>query len=398
MLFWGATKAEIKRSLPGDDLVPNPTYTETRAITINACPEEVWRWLVQIGFRRAGWYSYDFLEAAAGAGDFAEGHSASYVHPELQTLVPGDVILMSPWTGYQVAEVNPGRALVLSSTGFAGALMPRSTWVFVLEPDGGRTRLLVRGRSEPNPRDPVEWGFNHLIEAPHFIMERRMLLGLKERAERAAASSRGRLIDRVTDDVRFRDCIEVTVKALAPAIFEALKGVTAADMPVASLLGSVRYLPGRLLGHHPIEVKQGSFMEGLQQGGFIQLGEDSGREVVFGGAGKYHQLLDQEPRPFRDPAEFEAFTDPDYQKLVIAIRVEPTGTEGLNRLVMEHRTHALSEASARKFAPYWRLIKPLGGFAGKQLLLATKHRAEKAGFTSELRPATPGEAATRHDD
>jgi hypothetical protein len=200
--------------------------------------------------------------------------------------------------------------------------------------------------------------------------------------ERDLAPATHKPIDEVTDDVRFRDTIEVTVRASAPQIFAALNKVTLTDMPIARLLGTVRYLPGRLLGHPPIQADEGSFVEGLKQGGFIQLRKEAGREMVFGGAAKYHQLLDQQPRPFRDPAEFDAFTDPDYQKLVIAMRVEPAGTQSLNRLIMEHRTHALSDASARKFARYWRLIKPVGGFTGKQLLLATKRRAEKAAVGS----------------
>jgi len=70
MLNWGASSAEMIKPLPGDDLVLNPTKTQTRAITINASPDEIWPWLVQIGYQRGGWYSYDILEAAAGAGEF----------------------------------------------------------------------------------------------------------------------------------------------------------------------------------------------------------------------------------------------------------------------------------------------------------------------------------------
>jgi len=185
MLSWGAAPGEIVKSLPGDDIVVNPTKTQTRAITIKATPEEVWPWLVQIGYQRGGWYSYDALEAAAGAGDFLEGHSASRVHPELQDLEPGLLIRISPWTAYRVDSVDKPRALVLVADPVPGGLMPASSWTFVLEPIAEGTRLLVRARSAPDARNYVAWAFDHLVEAPHFIMERRMMLGIKQRAEKA---------------------------------------------------------------------------------------------------------------------------------------------------------------------------------------------------------------------
>ncbi|MBZ4420241.1 hypothetical protein [Myxococcus sp. RHSTA-1-4] len=188
MLYWGANPAEVTRALPGDGIVPNPVGGSTRAITIDARPEDVWPWLVQIGFRRAGWYSYDLLEQAAGAGQFVEGHSAEHILPRFQDLKVGDIIPMSRWTGMQVAELVPARALVLRSV-IEEEAPPWgvSSWAFVLEPIGGRkTRLLVRGRSGGDPR---RWGMRalgQLIEFPHFVMERKMMLGLKKRAEKAA--------------------------------------------------------------------------------------------------------------------------------------------------------------------------------------------------------------------
>jgi hypothetical protein len=186
MLTWGATTEELTRPLPGDDLIANPTKSQTRAITINATPEQVWPWLVQLGYQRGGWYSYDALEAAAGAGDFIEGRSADRIHLELQTLKPDDLIRMSPWTAYRVDTIDPPRALVLAADAYPGAMMSASSWAFILEPVPQGTRLLVRGRSQPDPRNDLAWAFEHLLEAPHFIMERRMLLGIKQRAERAA--------------------------------------------------------------------------------------------------------------------------------------------------------------------------------------------------------------------
>jgi hypothetical protein len=380
MLFWGATREEILEELPGDEIVANPTKSQTRAITIDAAPDEVWRWLVQIGYGRGGWYSYDALEAAAGAGDFVEGHSATRIHPELQEVRTGDVIRMSPWTGHVVASSWPGKALVLRSEGMEGGLMPKSTWAMVLRRAGeNRTRLLIRDRTEVSPHDFAASLLDHLIEAPHSIMERRMMLGLKQRAEQVARCTPGaNLIDGIIADRRFSDTIAVTVNAPAQAIFDAFGAVTVEDMPLANILGTLRYLPGKLTGHaQPAAAKGASFAEGLEQGGWVKLAEDPGREQVFGGAGKYHQVLDQEPRPFRSAADFFAFDDPQYQKLAISVRVEAGEKPGENRLVLEHRTHALSENARKGFARYWRVIKPTGAFVSRQLLLAAKHRAER---------------------
>jgi hypothetical protein len=108
----------------------------------------------------------------------------------------------------------------------------------------------------------------------------------------------------------------------------------------------------------------------------VILEEEHEREIVFGSAGKYHQLTDQEPRLFETAEQFLTFDDPRFQQLVMSLRVEPTATPGRNRLVLEHRTHPLSETSRRKFRRYWRVIKPSGAFVTKQLLQAIKRRAE----------------------
>jgi hypothetical protein len=88
-LTWGATPDEVSRPLPGDDLVRRPTFSATRAISIDAPPEEIWPWLVQVGSKRAGWYSYDLLDNLGRS-------SARRIIPELQHLAPGDIVPMSP--------------------------------------------------------------------------------------------------------------------------------------------------------------------------------------------------------------------------------------------------------------------------------------------------------------
>ena len=102
---WGIDPAEAAKPLPGDDLVPTPTGMETRGMTIDAPPEAVWPWLVQMGYDRAGWYSYDQLDM--------RGKSVDTILPAYQGLVVGDVMPVAPDGGFLVKVVDPGRALVL---------------------------------------------------------------------------------------------------------------------------------------------------------------------------------------------------------------------------------------------------------------------------------------------
>ena len=167
MLHWGANCEELRRPLPGDELVADPAVQSTRAVTIEAPPEAVWPWLAQLGQDRAGFYSYEWLENLAGC----DMHNADEIHPEWQQREPGDTVYLHPLNGLPVARFEPGRALVLDGWG-----------AFVLEPHGQEcTRLIARGRI---PRGIGVVGNALLLEIPHFVMERKMLLGIKERAER----------------------------------------------------------------------------------------------------------------------------------------------------------------------------------------------------------------------
>jgi len=179
---WGATNDEVARPLPGDEIVPRPRNWSTRAITIAAPAAAVWPWLMQIGQGRGGLYSYDWLENLAGC----DIHSTNRIIPEFQYLEVGDVIRLGPegYPAYPVAAVEPGCALVLG--GDDPELGPHS-WAFVLEPiDDRTTRLIVRSRGDypPSPANFVIWRI--LTEPLHFVMERKMLLGIKQRGEAAA--------------------------------------------------------------------------------------------------------------------------------------------------------------------------------------------------------------------
>jgi len=165
--------------MPGDELVPRPVVESTRAVTVRAPTSEVWPWLVQMGAGRGGLYSYDWLENLAGLGI----HSVDRIVPELQNLKEGDTLpLDARGVGPTVAVFEPERALVLD----VGPSV--ASWGFVLQRlDERTTRLYARFRLDAEPR-PL-WGLLYAlaIDIPHFVMERRMLLGIKERAERAKA-------------------------------------------------------------------------------------------------------------------------------------------------------------------------------------------------------------------
>lgn len=140
------------------------------AIEIDAPPEDVWPWLAQIGQDRGGFYSYEWLENLAGC----EMRNADEVHPEWQYREVGETVYLHPDIGLPVKRFQPGDAIELEGWGS-----------FELEPlPGGRTRLVARGR----PPRGAQWLFDALlVQIPHFVMERKMLIGIKERAERCAS-------------------------------------------------------------------------------------------------------------------------------------------------------------------------------------------------------------------
>jgi hypothetical protein len=168
---WGTRDDEAHRSLPGDELVPDPGIQMTRAVTIDAPVEAVWPWLAQIGQDRGAFYSYDWLENLAGC----RLHNAERIHPEWQHRAVGETVLLHPCTGPKLARFEPHR-----SYAFDGG------WYFALErAPGDRTRLFARSRVR---RGVPSLAYAIFIELPHFIMERKMLLGIKRRAERVSAS------------------------------------------------------------------------------------------------------------------------------------------------------------------------------------------------------------------
>ncbi len=188
---WGVTEEEARRPLPGDEVVPRPHMGYTRAIVIRARPARVWQWLVQIGQGRGGLYSYDGLENLAGCNI----HTVDRIVPELQELRIGDLVRMGPkgYPCFSVAAVEPGRFLVLISADPQTEQpvvymeeMPKgyaiATWQFFLDPWGeDATRLFTRQRLAYSRDMAAVW---RITESITFVMERKMLLGIKRRAEK----------------------------------------------------------------------------------------------------------------------------------------------------------------------------------------------------------------------
>ena len=184
---WGATAAEARDPLPGDEIVPEAASQVTLAVDIDAPPEAVWPWLVQMGVDRAGLYTYTWMEnGVLGLGV----ENADRIHPEWQDLRPGDLIAFTPEdypggrSGPLVVTIVPNEALLLC-TGEEATDCP-GTWQFVLQDRGdGTTRLVFRGRISGD--GPLAVRMMDLgLEPGYFLMERKMLLGIKERAERTA--------------------------------------------------------------------------------------------------------------------------------------------------------------------------------------------------------------------
>lgn len=205
---WGVEPAEAAKPLAGDEIVEGGVTAETRGITIEAPASAVWPWLVQMGFGRAGWYSYDAVDM--------RGSSAGRILPEHQSLAPGDIVPTHPGGGFVVKDIEPERHLVLyldsemvraqveeaaainaespANLRMTGAFMEQgqpteftASWAFVLEPVGPtRTRLIERFRVRFGTADDKPWtkATMPLMGFGVFLMMRKQLLGIRDRAER----------------------------------------------------------------------------------------------------------------------------------------------------------------------------------------------------------------------
>jgi hypothetical protein len=176
-LRWGATDEEVARPMPGDETHAHPSFSGTRAVTVRARPEHIWPWLVQMGYRRAGFYSYDRLDNAGIP-------SSDSIIPEYQDLKVGDRVPMSPDAYVEVEEMDPGRSMLWVFRG--EGQWENATWAWGLyEEDEGQTRLVSRLRMTYKWTRPsiVPMLF---VDAVELVMMRKCLLGIRDRAERLA--------------------------------------------------------------------------------------------------------------------------------------------------------------------------------------------------------------------
>jgi hypothetical protein len=180
VLNWGATPEEASRRMPGDDLLDPADIVATRAIEVDAPPSAIWPWLVQMGPGRGGAYTYDWIENLLGLNM----HSADRIVPEWQQLEVGDVLRSrEDRPGMRVEILEPER--VLSNRSEAGDWV----WTFVLERVNGATRLISRNRIAMKGAAAGQRLGMLVMEPGSLVMERKMLQGIKERAERLAADA-----------------------------------------------------------------------------------------------------------------------------------------------------------------------------------------------------------------
>ncbi|MCB0065426.1 MAG: hypothetical protein KDE19_25045 [Caldilineaceae bacterium] len=171
---WGATSAEVQCAMPGDELVPHPSFNATRALTIEACPNQVWPWIVQMGYGRGGFYSYDLLDNAGRA-------SGDQILDQFQQVRVGDWMPMA-------GRVNSTTAFKVTGFALNEWLLwqkPDSTWAWrLISLEGGRTRLVTRLKQRYQWEAPLLATFSVvLLEFGDFPMMRKALLGIKQRAE-----------------------------------------------------------------------------------------------------------------------------------------------------------------------------------------------------------------------
>jgi hypothetical protein len=176
ILDWGARPDEAASRLPGDELLDDPDVVATRAITIDAPPSAVWPWLIQMGPGRGGVYTYDWIENLFGL----DMHSVDRIVPEWQSMEVGFEWRNPQGKAMRVEVVEAERAIVLRAEDGGWV------WAFVLVPDGAGTRLISRNRFLLTGNGIARAAFVYLMEPGSLVMERKMLLGIKSRAERLA--------------------------------------------------------------------------------------------------------------------------------------------------------------------------------------------------------------------
>jgi hypothetical protein len=185
---WGVDEATAERAYPGDDLVVSPRWSWTHGIEVDAPAAAVWPWVAQIGADRGGFYSYQWLENLAGC----RLRNAEAIHPEWAIRESGELLLHPDMPALHVASITPGKWFVAHAPAdenarATGKPWAAVSWLFVVEPlDSERCRVISRYRCacSDDLRTRLQLGAT-LVEPIGFAMDRRMLKGIKERAESA---------------------------------------------------------------------------------------------------------------------------------------------------------------------------------------------------------------------
>ncbi len=194
---WGATPEEVSAKLPGDELLPVKREISTKAVTINASPELVYKLLVQMGQHRGGWYGWDWFYNLTKSSDFVDGHYSTRIVPELQNLKVGDTISINDLVQYDVIQADPGKALVLYVGNFKPAELPvrslpktwsANTMAFAIKPlANNQSRLIIRMRADGSDAGFSRWIWNGPMNFGGALFSHKTIVGLKRTAEKLAA-------------------------------------------------------------------------------------------------------------------------------------------------------------------------------------------------------------------
>ncbi|MBL8164253.1 MAG: hypothetical protein JNJ61_19860 [Anaerolineae bacterium] len=191
---WGARDSEVRATLPGDERTPNARLAYTRAISIRAAPAQVWPWLIQIGQEKGGLYSYEMLENLIGC----KMRNADRIVAEWQHIAPGDAVRLGPpgYPLFRVVDLQSEHWLLMAGadpqTGEMGVVKSEpevpyivNNWLLYLSPQpDGTTRLITRSRMDYRPANFANaFMWRGLMEPMNFVMEQKMLHGIKARVE-----------------------------------------------------------------------------------------------------------------------------------------------------------------------------------------------------------------------
>jgi hypothetical protein len=359
-LHWGATEAEVAQPMSGDVVVPNPNYETTLALTINAPPAAVWPWLLQLGYQRGGLYSYDWLDRLFG---FLDRPSANRILPEFQNLNAGDVIPIGRGGGFPVKTVEPLRSLLLAGSSGGTDWM----WQLTLAPiDDAATRLISRNRGRL-PRTLASVLFMAALEPAAFLMTRRMLIGIKSRAEKADP-----LLDRFMPAYDVDEHHSIRINAEPEVV---LATAARMDLGQSPLIRAIFKMRAWVMGSRqaPLSPKNG-LVEDMKRIGWGVLAEVPGHELVMGAVTQPWKA-DVVFRPL-PPDQFASFSAPGFVKIAWTLRADPAvGRQSIFRT--ETRVWPTDAVARSKFRRYWAFVAP-GIIAIRWLLLSPlKTEAER---------------------